>query len=208
MPIARTTVTTATTATTLFAAVLLLTAAPYALADSGVSLSVDPAASRQRGREAVFTVAADAADLSRGKGTFTLASRAFVAPGTVARERFHDGKGGQLYARATAMVRCDAAPGPYTVELKDGAGDQAVAAVTLTVVPAMDPGNRAFCDDPSTGYDSVADRTSEAAADDNVGHDGIGVGTVVAGGVGIGLVSSLATGFAVTRWQRRRAARS
>ncbi|MDF9811219.1 hypothetical protein [Streptomyces sp. SPB162] len=198
MPFART-----TTTTTLLGAALLLAAAPYALADSGLSLSVDPGASRQRGREATFTVAADEADLSHGKGTFTLASRAFVAPVTVTRQRFHDGKGGQLYAKATATVLCDIEPGPYTVELKAGAGDQAVAAVTLTVVPEMDPGNRTFCDDPSTGYDSAADRTSEAAADDNVGHDGIGVGTVIAGGVGIGLVSSLATGFVLTRRQRR-----
>ncbi|MCM2417418.1 hypothetical protein [Streptomyces sp. RKAG293] len=197
MPFAR------ATATTLLGAALLLTAAPYALADSGMSLSVDPASSRQRGREVTFTVAVDESDLSHGKGTFTLESRAFVKPVGVTKERFHDGKGGQLYAKAMAMVLCDIEPGPYTVELKAGAGGQAAAAVTLTVVPAMDPGNRSFCDDPSTSYDAVADRTSEAAADDNVGHDGIGVGTVVAGGVGIGLLSSLATGFALTRWQRR-----
>ncbi|MCZ4098821.1 hypothetical protein C8250_005655 [Streptomyces sp. So13.3] len=197
MPFARATV------TTLLSATLLLTAAPYALADSGMSLSVDPTSSRQRGREVTFTVAADEADLSHGKGTFTLESRAFVKPVGVAKERFHDGKGGQLYAKTMAMVPCDIEPGPYTVELKAGAGSQAAAAMTLTVVPEMDPGNRSFCEDPSASYDSVADRTSEAAADDNVGHDGIGVGTVVAGGVGIGLVSSLLTGFALTRWQRK-----
>jgi hypothetical protein len=197
MPYAR------TTAMTLLGAALFLAAAPCARADSGMSLSVDPTSSRQRGREAVFTVAADPADLSRDQGTFTLASRAFVTPVTVRKQGFHDGKGGQLYAKATAMVLCDVEPGPYTVELKAGTGDRAVAAMTLTVVPEMDPGNRSFCDDPSTGYDSVADRTSEVAADDNVGHDGIGVGALVAGGVGIGLASSLATGFALTRWQRR-----
>jgi hypothetical protein len=197
MPFAR------ATATTLLTAALLLAAAPYALADSGMSLSLDTTSSRQRGREATFTVAVSEADLSRGKGTFTIESRAFVKPVTVAKQKFHDGKGGDQYATATAMVLCGIEPGPYTVELKDGVSGQAAAALTLTIVPEMDPGNQTFCDDPSTSYDSAADKTSEAAADDNVGHDGIGVGTIVAGGVGIGLISSLATGFAVTRWQRR-----
>ncbi|MDJ0343523.1 hypothetical protein QMK19_04180 [Streptomyces sp. H10-C2] len=198
MPFAR------ATATTLITAALLLAAAPYALADSGTTLSVDPSSSHQRGREATFIVAVTESDLGRGKGTLTIGSRAFVKPVTLTKQRFHEGKtGGELYAETLAMVLCDINPGPYTVELKDGVSDQALAAVTLTVVPEMDPGNQQFCGDPSAGYDSVADKTSEAAADDNVGHDGIGVGTIVAGGVGIGLVSSLATGFAVSRWQRR-----
>ncbi|MEU4211121.1 hypothetical protein AB0F13_14185 [Streptomyces sp. NPDC026206] len=191
-------------------AALVLTAATDARPDSVSSdseSSLTSAEPTQRGREAVFTVTTGQATLDAHDGYLTVESPAFAKKLTLKGKRFREGRNGELYTKVAGMVLCDIAPGTYPVDLKDGGEEEPAESVELTVVAAMDPGNREFCQSPRS-YDSAVDRTSETAPDegDEDGEGGVSLGelaAVIAGTAALSAVLASVATYLLTRRRRR-----
>lgn len=202
--------------TPLAAAALVLTAAAPVWAappssDSSESSdsesSIAGPDSTQRGREAVFTVTTGRTTLDAHDGYLTVESPAFVKKLTLKEKRFREGKNDTLYTKVAGMISCDAAPGTYAVDLKDGGEEESAESLELTVVPEMDPGNREFCDGPRS-YDEIVDRTSETAPDeDDEGTEGVSLGelaAVIAGTATLAAVLASTATYLLTRKRNRR----
>ncbi|MFI2076074.1 hypothetical protein [Streptomyces triculaminicus] len=192
----------------LAAAALVLTAAPGAAADPSLSdseSSISSGAPTQRGREVVFTVTTGQTTLDEHDGYLTVESPAFAKKLTLRAKRFQEGKNGELYTKVAGMVLCDIEPGTYPVELRDGGEDEPADSVELTVVSAMDPGNREFCAGPAD-YDSAVDRTSETAPDEDEEEDeGVTLGelaAVIAGTAALAAALAATATYLLTRRRR------
>ncbi|MEV4439284.1 hypothetical protein AB0K09_09710 [Streptomyces sp. NPDC049577] len=189
------------------ATALLLTAATGAHADPDADSdsALTHEGTVQRGRETVFTVTTSQEALDAA-GRLVVESPAFAKKLTLKAERFREGKDGVLYTKVAGMVLCDVEPGTYPVTLKDGDDSDPADELDLTVVPDMDPGNRAFCEGPAS-YEDAIDRTSETAPDEEDEDSGsglslTGLAAVIAGTAALSAALAATATYLVTRRRR------